>query len=651
MSSQLGRGLRGPEPAAAQAEADVGTTVGWLDRHQVVTWIKTHQVWLGGVLLVAASIAWKTQFLYRRYFYQDDFFELNFARRSPFSWHYLGWVSDDHFFPGVRAITWVLARVSVYNWALDATVLMVFAACAGLAALRLLRTLFGDRPAILLPLVVYLLLPLTVPDLGWWWTGMESPPFQFATFMTLNAHVLYVRTGRGRHLGAAIGWLAFGLLFFDKAVFLPVLLFAITSAFLVDTRSWASGVVSTMRLHRRAWLSYGALLAAYAVVAVEAFRASKAVAHPPTSASEAGTFVAYFVKDNLLPGIVGGPWHWLPAGPGHRYAIALPSATMITVSAIAVLALLAVGIWIRPVAWRAWLTFALWVVLADVATVIIGRLGFGLAVYYGLETRYLADAAPVLAICLGLAVLPVAGAGERASVAQGTRRQLAIRIEPRFAAAAAAAIFVVSAIWSDQAYENVTNGGPVVAAYMANASLAVTHAAPKTFIIDRAMPYDAILPTFGSQANQSQVVGALATGSQAGRLHWITQAVGTIDNLRMFAGDGELLPALISGVYSVPRKGHGLRSCWPYHHGQIVVKFARATTAYSQTLRINYIWGSGPAFLVLQYGDSAQRLYLTPGLHSAYLQVAGAVTGFAIDGWKGRYLCVGIAAAGRPVPY
>jgi hypothetical protein len=54
---------------------------------------------------------------------------------------------------------------------------------AGLAALRLLRALFGERPAILIPLAVFLFCPLTMPALGEWSSGLESVPLQLATFM------------------------------------------------------------------------------------------------------------------------------------------------------------------------------------------------------------------------------------------------------------------------------------------------------------------------------------------------------------------------------------------------------------------------------------------------------------------------------------
>ena len=133
----------------------------------------------------------------------------------------------------------MLARVSLYDSGLAASVVFVLMACASVAALRVLRTLFGERRVILVPLVVYLLTPLTVPGLGWWSAAMESVPLQLAIFMALNAHMWYVRTGRARHLAVAVAWVGFGLLFFEKALVLPVLLFAVTAAFFrVTGRGW-----------------------------------------------------------------------------------------------------------------------------------------------------------------------------------------------------------------------------------------------------------------------------------------------------------------------------------------------------------------------------------------------------------------------------
>ena len=140
------------------------------------------------------------------YFYRQDFFDLDFAITSPFNWHYLTYVGTGHVMLGERALIWVLARISLYNWTLASAVTLVFLAAAGLAAFRVLRTLFGERPAILVPLAFYLLTPLSVAALGWWTVALESVPLQLAIFMALNSHIHYVRTRRTRHLIAASGW-------------------------------------------------------------------------------------------------------------------------------------------------------------------------------------------------------------------------------------------------------------------------------------------------------------------------------------------------------------------------------------------------------------------------------------------------------------
>src|SRR5579859_514903 len=168
-----------------------------------VTWMRNHRVLLCGLLLIIGEIIWKAEFLSHMFFSQDDYVNLDIAITSPFNWHYLTLIGAGHLYPGLRAVTWVLARISLYNWALDAGLALALVAASSLALLRLLRTLFGERWAIIIPLALYALSPLTVPDLGWWWGAMESLPFQLAIFMSLNAHVQYIRTHRPRDLAAA----------------------------------------------------------------------------------------------------------------------------------------------------------------------------------------------------------------------------------------------------------------------------------------------------------------------------------------------------------------------------------------------------------------------------------------------------------------
>src|SRR5262252_3008011 len=86
------------------------------DFGSAATWIRQHFVLIGGLAIIIGEIIWKAQFLSRGFFSQDDYVYLDIAIKSPFNWHYLSLVAAGHFFPGLRAVIWVLARGSLYDW-------------------------------------------------------------------------------------------------------------------------------------------------------------------------------------------------------------------------------------------------------------------------------------------------------------------------------------------------------------------------------------------------------------------------------------------------------------------------------------------------------------------------------------------------------
>lgn len=628
------------------------------DIGSAATWIRQHSVLIAGLAIITGEIIWKAQFLSRGFFSQDDYVYLDKAIKSPFNWHYLSLVGAGHFFPGLRAVIWVLARGGLYDWGLDAGVALALVALASLAALRLLRTLFGDRPAILIPLVIYALIPLTVPDLGWWLCAMESLPFQLAIFMTLSAHVRYVRTGSRGSLFAAIAWLVIGLLFFEKAIVLAPLLFVITAGFLMGPGNWLGRAFATLRRHWRAWFMYAAITAGYIVVFFVALRASGQQPHAPSSLSDAGRFAWTITKDTLTTGALGGPWRWLPLAD-QQYALAAPPTAMVVFAGLVAVAVLGVSIGRRFVAWRAWAILVFWVVCADMLPIIFGRLLSGLQTVLGLETRYLADAACVLAICVGLAFLPVAGtseaeADERERAAGGHRVSAATAYQQnlRYAASALVAIFVVSSIWSVHTYENSTPGGPAAKTYFANAKRAVQLARPGTIVLDQYMPQRYVEGLFGKQeAVESTVIGDLEQGKLAGKFRWIAQPRGAIDGMYIFGADGKLYPSVIVGDYSAHRSGAGFKACWPERKGRVVVRFQNATSVYDWMLHLEYIWGSSAGTVTVWYGGVQRQLGLQPGVHNGYLSVNGVVTSFKVVGLGQNHLCITGAEAGQLVAY
>jgi len=390
----------------ASRRSDAGAPDSWADLRPAFQWLdRRRPVLLAALLLIAAQVAWRAQFLSQMYFYRDDFFNLDFAITSPFNWHYLSHAGTGHVMPGERAIIWVLARISLYNWTLASAVTLAFLAAAGVAAFLVLRTLFGERPVILAPLAIYLLGPLGIAAVGWWTVALESVPLQLAIFMALNSHIHYVRTRRTRHLVAASAWVVFGMLVFEKGLVVPVLLFAVTSAFLCGGGSWPAGMKRALLGCWRAWASYAVLFAGYLLVLTIGLDTSTSQPRVPSS-SAVLTFGWDLLKNALLPGAIGGPWGWLSL-PGRGYALAAPPDPLIWIALLVTVTVVIGTNLRRRIAWRAWVTLAAWILLADMVPVIVARLNW-YPVLLALDTRYVADAMPVLVICIGLAFLPVA---------------------------------------------------------------------------------------------------------------------------------------------------------------------------------------------------------------------------------------------------
>src|SRR5258708_7690786 len=289
---------------------------------------------------------------------QDDFHFMELGLGHSFTWSYLSQVAAGHWFPGVYAISWVVARAGLYDWGFASTITVVMLAAANLAALRLLRTLFGDRPAILVPLLIYLLCPLSVMDIRFWAAAIELWPLVIAIFMALTAQVHYVRTRRFRHAVAAAAWLAVGLIFNEKALVLPLLLFAITSAFLMEG-PWRRTIRECLVKVWRAWLLQAVLLACYATALVWSLGKSPAKPSVPGTASAVLSFTEELVKDTFVPGAIGGPWQWSGSPDAQMASAATPNALAWLAVIVAVAVILA-SIVPRLYAWRSWAILAGW---------------------------------------------------------------------------------------------------------------------------------------------------------------------------------------------------------------------------------------------------------------------------------------------------
>jgi hypothetical protein len=638
-------GLPEPPPENLPVPYRRGGGTNVVDWAEFGAWARGRGVVLSGMLLIAAQLIWKAAFLSHFYFWQDDYHFLELALGHSFSWSYLTYIGAGHLSPGDYAIYWVVARTALYNWTLAATITVVLLAAAGVAALRLLRTLFGNRPAILIPLTVYLLTPLTMPDIRWWSSSLESVPLQIATFMALHAQVCYVRTRKFRHALAAAAWLLFGLAFFEKALILPLLLLAVTSGFLLQGR-WPAAIWRALVTYWRGWALQLWLVAGYLIVLATSLRTSSVQPGIPGSSGGVFTFIGEIIKDTFVPGAIGGPWQWFPSSDAE-YAYSAPPAALAWLALAVAAAIIGASILQRRHAWRAWAILALWLAGADVAPVLLGRITELGPTVLGLETRYVADAAPVLAVCLGLAFLPVTGrqdAGRRSLGLSASGSQTV-----RLAAAGLVGAFIIGSVWSVQAFQNVTSSLPD-RLYIANARLAVNEAPAGTVIADQPVPTGLMLGTFGAASYAARVIGPMESAGSAARIRWTANPDGTIDHLMVFGQDGRLHQAVIYGQPSVPLAAG--RSCQAVRHGQAVVAFASPAPAGTKTLHLAYLAAASAngKSLTVRYGSATRLLTVRPGLHNAYLPELGSAASVTVSGPALAGVCVGGLQAGAVVP-
>jgi hypothetical protein len=607
-------------------------------------WLRTHGVTVAALTVITIQLVWMAVLLAHSYFIQDDFRAMDRAQAHGLSWSNLMLVDAGHLVPFRIALAWVLVKISLYNWPLTALSILALLAAACLALLRMLRTLFGNRPAILIPLIVYVFSPLLLGVVTWWVVAVEMLPLEVAIFMAVDAHVRYLRSGRFRTAIAAAGWLLFGMAAADKAAAIPLLLFALTSAFFVEGR-WAVAAVRAARQYWRAWLLYLALFAVYCVVFVIQLRGNPVQPASPGPVSNVVGFISTMIGTTLVPAALGGPWRWLPIG---QIAAGPPVALQQLSWVVAGLVVL-VSCLYRTRAWRVWAIFAGWVAVADVVPVVIGRLGNSLPMLpgsvFGLEPRYVADAAAVLALCLGLAFLPLVGeqrvyrfqlaATAPQGAATGTGRTITRSAHAAIALVVAA--FLVGSFWSFQMGE-ATVHTLAARSYIATARAAVAQAPRDTVILDTPAPLMIMNPFFLNPENHtSYVIGAMAREVPAKHLSWVQSPHGVVSGLMVFDSHGQLRPAVVAGVSSGPPPAG--RRCWSVTSAGTPVPLHVSLFRWAWIVRLDY---SGPtATLALRLSGNSAVVALPAGAHAMYVPLAGKgnnVTISLMSPWPGGCL-------------
>ncbi|HEX4815637.1 MAG TPA: hypothetical protein VFV66_23080 [Nonomuraea sp.] len=577
-----------------------------------------------GLVMVAAQLVWKFELVRRTYFRQDDFMFIARGLESGLTWDYLMRIDFGHLMPGAFAIHWAVGRLGVHNDLLAHGLTISLQAAAGLALLRLLWVVFGPRPAILVPLGFALVTPMTVPGLSWWAVVAETLPFQIALPMALASHVLHTRTGRFRHAVAAAGWTVFGMVFFVKAPFIPVLAFVLTAG-------WLGGAARM----RRVWLLYLGALVPYAVVFFRQLfttvQLTNETFRPDLPSAEVAARSAWtLLTGSLVPTSLGGPWRWQPIGAD--YALAATPAPLIWVSFVVAAVAVTVSVVWRRRAWLAWLTLLGYFLLADVVPIMLGRvevLGPDLS---GFELRYVSSTAVVVALVIGLAFIPVRGE-------ERPWRRPAVRW--RWAWVPLAAAVTASSVWSVAAYADRPLGRDV-RSYVATAEQALRRVPAGSVVLDTYVPdHVAFPPFFYDYARHSKIVGPAAPHP----IMWARRLTGPVTNPLIYDAQGRLRPAGIDGV-TIPARGD--RGCTPVGSQEVRFRLPAPVAPAEHTVQISYLNGA-PTTLSVRLGLAHAEVPAGPDLGATFVPLTGGGDEVAIRTPAGS-TCVGEIRIGVPAP-
>jgi hypothetical protein len=603
--------------------------------------VRDRKVKVTALIMIGAQIWWMAIFLSHSFFRRDDFYFLERALSNGLTWKYLMWMNAGKLTPVGFAISWFTVRLSPMDWTMASAVTLVLLAWADLALLRLLRTLFGDHPGILLLLLIYLISPVSLPGLSWWSVTLELLPLEIGIFNAVNSHIRYVRTGNFRYVLFTAWWLLFGMASSIKGAGVPFLLLALTSGWLV-AGSWGAAFRLTMRKHWRAWTAYAVVLAAYA--GVYALQAAGASQKPQLVGAfgDVFSYVRVLIANTFVPAVLGGPWTWFTAAPYSsslafhgEYGIANPPAVLVRIAWVVAAAIIGFSIWRRPSTWRLWAIVLGWLILVDAVPALLGRGYYLPSSLLGRETRYVMDGLGVLVICAGLAFLPLAGERRVVSI-----RRPAVSWYASAVAVGLATAVVIGTVVSYHDYLARTSNQQA-RSYFATAQAALGAAPPATVVVNGAAPLY-VTDDFSGPSNDAALFGPLR--DMRGIPPFIARPDGTYNRLLMFNGFGQLAQAIVAGGAGASTTS--ANGCFPIaRSGTIVVSLGPfAAGARVSELRFGYI-GLASGQAVVTYAGQAQVFDVRKGLNAGFLPVHGEGSTVTFAG-MGSQLCVGDVEAG-----
>jgi hypothetical protein len=432
--------------------------------------------WVLGVagLLVVIQLLLRTWVAARGYFYWDDLILTSRSGSMPLlSMDFLLFNHDGHFMPGAFLVAGLITKAAPLQWIGPVVSLVVLQALASLSVLRLLRLVMGDRVALLVPFLFYLFSPLTLPSFAWWSAALNDLPLQIALAWVTGDAILLVRTRNRRYAVTGVIAFAVSLAFFEKAVVVPWVAFAVVGLML---HVQGDGAVVRTVLRRAAPLWRGSLLVMVGwALLYTSVVTSRAAQYSP---GQAVVLTWRGFGFGFVPSLFGGPWRWDQSEFSVPWAV--PPLFLVVLGLLALLGAVVLTVRLKERVAGVWLLVAGYVGLS-LAAMVVGRAGPYTAQVLGQTLRYVADSAVVVTVAMALILSAPNRAGRKgAALATVPANAPVRRARARSASGLVVAVaFLASSVFSTVTFTQTWSYSPT-AVYLATvrASLATNHVAP-----------------------------------------------------------------------------------------------------------------------------------------------------------------------------
>lgn len=537
---------------------------------------------LAGALVVLLQGVAHAVMLGRAWFTQDDYLMLARSVDRPLSWELLTQGYSGHLFPGGFLLAWFHANTTPLDWGATIVPLVVLqVACCVVLWLVVTRVLGHGWPRVPV-LVLFALCPLTLISIQWWAVAIQFLPVTLFSLLAIWAHLVQRDGGSRWWWAAVVGAVAGALMFQERGVLVPLMVFLVAVALEGDDRGWRRPwrtVVTAWPL----WVACGLLVVGYLAL--------HRVLVPIVASSSGGSgdlgLVRNLVLRNAIPGLLGGP-----VAPRVVNDSIVEAPTASWVGAVLV-ALVLVVVTVRrggsATRW-AWAGLAV-LTAANVALLFFGRSQLGAV--FGLNPRYAADLVPTAAV-LSAVVLADTRALVRA------RSSLAVAVAYGLLATTTTLV-VLPATYNtvDRRYVEAVR--------------ADLRADPRVVLYDGGVPDDMMIGWFGEDARLSVV---LATAPENPVFDVPTT------RLRMVNPQGRITDVALVGT--VAARAPQDAACG-YHvtAAPTTVPLDGRIDARRQVLRMGF-YTDTPTTATVAVGDRTYRVAVGAGLGAADVVVSGA---------------------------